>query len=67
MNLRSRISELKSLWWWVRQVFGDAAYENYIRSRRKQQPQAGEAALLSQDEFYLDMLRRRYSGVSRCC
>jgi len=51
----------------MRQVFGDAAYENYIRSRRKQQPQAGEAALLSQDEFYLDMLRRRYSGVSRCC
>jgi hypothetical protein len=47
------------LWWWLRQLSGDAAYESYLRS-------AG-APILSRQEFYLDSLRRKYSGVSRCC
>jgi uncharacterized short protein YbdD (DUF466 family) len=94
MNLRFEISNLRAVWWWLRQVFGDAAYENYLRSQQGQaqrirgknpaathrEPRklgathecrlghsAGNARLLSREEFYLDMLRRRYSGVSRCC
>ena len=55
---------LRYAWHWLRQVSGDAAYENYVR-RATPSPAAG--ALLSREEFYLDALRRRYSGVSRCC
>lgn len=74
----------KTAWWWLRQVLGDAAYENYLRSLARQHnagkhathPPAASCAreklfstpgLLSREEFYLDALRRRYSGVSRCC
>jgi uncharacterized short protein YbdD (DUF466 family) len=48
-------------WMWLRQVTGDAAYENYVRHA------AGAGRPLSRAEFYLDSLRRRYTGVSRCC
>jgi uncharacterized short protein YbdD (DUF466 family) len=71
MNLKSQISNLKWLWWWLRQVCGDAAYENYVKTAVHQE--AGRAAagscgtILSREQFYLDALRRRYTGVSRCC
>jgi hypothetical protein len=77
------ISIPRNLWRWIRQVSGDAAYENYLRSTRRiadgarvdaRTMQAGccsthatSAQLLSRSEFYLDALRRRYSTVSRCC
>ncbi len=77
MNLRLQITNFRGIWWCVRQVLGDAAYENYLRSQRRRArsaechhgsgPGAEAARLLSREEFYLDMLRRRYSGVSRCC
>ena len=58
-------------WSWLRQVSGDAAYENYLRCARRQalSEAAAESSpvLLSPAEFYLDALRRRYSSVSRCC
>jgi uncharacterized short protein YbdD (DUF466 family) len=56
----------RALWSWLRQVSGDAAYENYFRRAR---PRYGESRVrvLSREEFYLDALRRRYTGVSRCC
>lgn len=65
-------------WWWLRQVLGDAAYENYLRSasRRRRAQETGKdrcsppgdpGRLLSREEFYLDALQRRYSSVSRCC
>ena len=59
------------VWWWFRQVSGDAAYENYLRSVLAL-PSRGlgsrpAQAVLSREEFFLDVLRRRYSGVSRCC
>jgi hypothetical protein len=68
----------RAVWWWLRQVMGDAAYENYLRSagRRNGAHDAGKASckslgepapLLTREEFYLDALRRRYSRASRCC
>ena len=55
-------------WWALRQIFGDAAYENYLSSvRRKNNCGASVGAPLSRDEFYIDSLRRRYSKISRCC
>jgi uncharacterized short protein YbdD (DUF466 family) len=71
MNLKSQISNLKWLWWWLRQVCGDAAYENYVKAAaRRGQGHAlacENDAVLSPEQFYLDALRRRYTGVSRCC
>jgi hypothetical protein len=55
--------------WWVRQVTGDAAYENYLRCVRGDVVSGAyhERKLLSREEFYLDTVRRRYSTPSRCC
>jgi len=59
---------LRSVWWWLREVSGDAAYENYLRSAVRKQKHCGAGGPpMSRHEFYLDSLRRRYSGVSRCC
>ncbi|HEY4710142.1 MAG TPA: YbdD/YjiX family protein [Candidatus Acidoferrales bacterium] len=55
---------LRGGWVWLRQVSGDAAYDNYLRSTARQ---ADSGPPLSRAEFYLDLLRRRYSSVSRCC
>jgi hypothetical protein len=72
----------RNIWSWIRQVSGDAAYENYLRSTRRvaDMARAGSctthagpsmhaisAASLTREEFYLHALRRRYSTVSRCC
>lgn len=66
----------RNAWWWLRQVSGDAAYDNYLRGVRAAasaafSPDASRPScrerVLSAEEFYLDSLRRRYSGVSRCC
>lgn len=51
------------MWWYLRQITGDAAYENYLRPFQAR----GCCAPLSREEFYLDAVRRKYTGVSRCC
>jgi hypothetical protein len=75
MNRRpTSMRALRAAWAWLRQVSGDAAYENYLRHAS----QGGQNLPLltavavpvppfSRVEFYLDSLRRRYSTVSRCC
>jgi hypothetical protein len=63
-------SLLRFVWWWLRQVSGDAAYENYLASRARRGEGTrccGSERAVSREEFYLESLRRRYSGVSRCC
>ena len=76
MNLKSVIAKLEMCCWWFRQVTGDAAYENYLRSaqrdfaraRHLSQAQPCDAvAVMTREEFFLDSLRRRYSTTSRCC
>jgi uncharacterized short protein YbdD (DUF466 family) len=72
----------RNIWSWIRQVSGDAAYENYLRSTRRvedvaravaceknaeHQAHATSAVPLTREEFYLHALRRRYSTISRCC
>ncbi len=58
---------LQSLWWWLRQTSGDAAYENYLRRVRQRGPGVAAERLLGPEQFYVDRLRRRYSTISRCC
>ena len=51
---------LQAAWRLLREWSGDAAYETYLA-----RPQPGPR--LSREAFYLDSLRRRYRGPSRCC
>jgi hypothetical protein len=53
--------------WWLRQVTEDAAYENYLRSALRGRDCTHHPRLMTREEYYLDHLRRRYAGVSRCC
>jgi uncharacterized short protein YbdD (DUF466 family) len=61
LKLKTQIPIFYSIFWWLRQVLGDAAYENYLRSAGCSTP------LMTREEFFLDSLRRRYSTISRCC
>lgn len=66
-------SAFRAVWWWLRQVFGDAAYENYTQhvSNHPDSGQQGHTLCgqreFSEKEFYLDRLRRKHNTVNRCC
>jgi|HubBroStandDraft_1064217.scaffolds.fasta_scaffold107689_2 uncharacterized short protein YbdD (DUF466 family) len=60
----SHAGVLKRAWSWLRQVTGDAAYDNYLRHAMRHSD--GQRSL-TRAEFYRESLRRRYSTVSRCC
>ncbi len=77
---RARWSGAKLLrlgWFWLRQVSGDAAYDNYLRCAQRHAKDVDPSGYatraedawqtLTRAEFYLDSVRRRYSSVSRCC
>ena len=53
---------MRRLWWWLRQVSGDSAYETYLHAAAGT---PGEP--LTRSQFYLDSARRQYSTPSRCC
>jgi hypothetical protein len=69
--LGSATSFLGKVLWYVRQVSGDAAYENYLRCKARRAAVSAEAGLgdelVSEKEFYLENIRRQYSRISRCC
>ncbi|HEV2388681.1 MAG TPA: YbdD/YjiX family protein [Candidatus Acidoferrales bacterium] len=59
-----RLSRFVQGWWrWLREVTGDAAYDRYLAARGCPTPRPP----LTEGEFYLDRLRRRYSSINRCC
>ena len=55
---------LRRLWRGLREWCGDAAYESYLRSKASH---SRSCRTLSQAEFYVEQLNRRYSRPSRCC
>jgi uncharacterized short protein YbdD (DUF466 family) len=55
---------LRHFWRGLREWCGDAAYENYLRSKAVHE---GSCRTLSQAEFYVAQLNRRYSRPNRCC
>jgi uncharacterized short protein YbdD (DUF466 family) len=68
MATMSRMREaLRSVWWMVRQITGDAAYENYLAATQQARRSEGCERRMTEEEFYVDSIRRRYSRVSRCC
>jgi uncharacterized short protein YbdD (DUF466 family) len=58
---------LKAAWWWLRQVSGDAAYETYLYHVRASEDASERVRVLSRQEFYLEIVCRRYNSPSRCC
>jgi uncharacterized short protein YbdD (DUF466 family) len=65
-------SGLKNFWWWFRQVTGDAAYENYLRRSAKRAAvhakcEHATKGIATAEEFYLDRVHRKYTGISTCC
>lgn len=59
----------RSCWRWV---FGDAPYENYVRSVMRgslKHAACGSHAekIVSAEQFYLDRLRRKHNSINRCC
>ena len=59
--MRTRVrAALRAAWRRLREWSGDAAYETYLA-------RPADGPRLSREAFYLDSLRRRYSGPSRCC
>jgi len=65
-TFEARSSALEKFWWWLRQVTGDAAYENY-RRHCAASPGLHAAPPMTREQFYADSLRRRYSSINRCC
>jgi uncharacterized short protein YbdD (DUF466 family) len=54
---------LQYFWAGLRQWSGDAAYERYVECTEKR----GTKVALSETEFYVEQLNRKYSRPNRCC
>jgi uncharacterized short protein YbdD (DUF466 family) len=62
--LRVRKAVLR-VWRGIRDWCGDSAYERYLNA--KQQRRSSADKLLTQEQFYVEHLDRRYSRPNRCC
>ncbi len=56
-------ARVRDLWVGLRQWSGDAAYERYVECAVRN----GAQKTLSESEFYVEQLNRRYSRPNRCC
>jgi uncharacterized short protein YbdD (DUF466 family) len=60
-----RVTKLaRGFWRGIRDWCGDSAYERYLHATKKRHPQD---SLLTEKDFYVEQLQRRYSRPSRCC
>ena len=55
---------LMRAWGALRAATGDDAYERYLVHQCARHP---HEAPLGRRDFYADLQRRKWSGVSRCC
>jgi uncharacterized short protein YbdD (DUF466 family) len=56
-------TSLRGFWLGLRQWSGDAAYERYAECAERN----GARVVVSEEEFYLQELQRKYSRPNRCC
>ena len=68
-KLKQANRALRKAWQWLREVTGDAAYENYLRRCAANESGANSLAdkKMTREEFYSDALHRKYSTINRCC
>jgi uncharacterized short protein YbdD (DUF466 family) len=55
---------LRRFWRGLREWCGDAAYERYLCSGAAK---SASGRTLTEKEFYVEQLNRRYSRPNRCC
>jgi uncharacterized short protein YbdD (DUF466 family) len=55
----------RRLWRGVRDWCGDSAYERYLTATKGRT--SPSCPPLSQEQFYVEQLNRRYSRPNRCC
>jgi uncharacterized short protein YbdD (DUF466 family) len=55
----------RGLWRGIRDWCGDSAYERYLVAARKKD--SANCAQLTEEQFYVEQLNRRYSRPNRCC
>jgi uncharacterized short protein YbdD (DUF466 family) len=55
----------RCFWRGVRDWCGDSAYERYLSAEQQRRVSADK--LLTQGQFYVEQLDRRYSRPNRCC
>ena len=55
---------IRRLWRGIRDWCGDSAYERYLAATQKRHSQEPP---LSEKQFYIEQLGRRYSRPNRCC
>jgi uncharacterized short protein YbdD (DUF466 family) len=60
-------SALRKAWRYLREVTGDAAYENYLKYCATKESNSNQPERMSPTEFYKDALKRKYSTINRCC
>jgi uncharacterized short protein YbdD (DUF466 family) len=58
---------LQKAWRYLRQVTGDAAYENYMKYCAAKKTNSNPPKRMTRSEFYSDALKRKYSTINRCC
>ena len=56
---------VRRLWCGVRDWCGDSAYDRYLIATQKKDLPA--CAPLTEKQFYVEQLNRRYSRPNRCC
>jgi uncharacterized short protein YbdD (DUF466 family) len=65
LTLRQRLERsVRRAWRGIREWCGDAAYESYLRAKRRRRT---PGRVLTPEEFYVEQLERRYSRPNRCC
>jgi uncharacterized short protein YbdD (DUF466 family) len=56
---------VRRLWRGIRDWCGDSAYDRYLIATQKRD--SPTCAPLTEKQFYVEQLNRRYSRPSRCC
>jgi uncharacterized short protein YbdD (DUF466 family) len=68
MNRITRVNRvLEKAWRYLREVTGDAAYENYVKYCAAKKSNLNPPKRMTRSDFYSDALKRKYSTINRCC
>jgi uncharacterized short protein YbdD (DUF466 family) len=68
LNRITRVNRvLEKAWRYLREVTGDAAYENYAKYCAAKKSNLNPPKRITRSEFYSDALKRKYSTINRCC
>ncbi|MGZ8096890.1 MAG: YbdD/YjiX family protein [Methylosarcina sp.] len=64
------IGKFKKIWWGLRRLSGDDAYERYLKHYAEHHASSkhdGDALPLSKTEFFKQWQEQKWNGIKRCC